>query len=78
MSPADDGWDLADEVEARKAIDTAVAFNDDLLRSMPYPKFRAKTCADGAHYMRRDAAGLRAWQCVTCGQRRPFHVRGDS
>lgn len=73
--PGDD-WDLAEEVAGRESRRAAIAANDELLRHIPYPRFTPKGCVDGAHHMRRDAAGLRAWQCVRCAKRQPFNVDG--
>lgn len=74
----DNKWDMAEEVTARQEMKDAIAANDELLRGIPYPRFNAKGCADGAHLMRRDVAGLRCWECVRCQVRRPFHVDGET
>lgn len=73
-----DTWDLAEEVEARKAMAEAVAHNDEMLRSIPNPRFTPRGCNDGAHHMRRDPAGLRTWVCTNCALRRPFNIAGDA
>lgn len=68
-----DGWDLAEEVAYRKSLDEF----DEKMRTIPLPRFTAKSCDQGAHFMRRDAAGLRCWQCVRCSKRQPFNIAGD-
>jgi hypothetical protein len=68
---APDGWDLGEEVEARTAMASAVAANDELLRAIPYPQYRAKGCADGAHdAVAQHAAGVITWTCRDCAKER--------
>lgn len=68
----DDDWDIAEEVAARQIL-----AEDTQQYSSSYGYRRhLKGCVDGAHIFRRNAAGLRVWECVRCAARQLFNTDG--